>query len=83
MSDDTFQPPHVPPHTQPEAYWRSRRRMAAGSMIGILAAQIFTFLSPEMTMIQAEMLTSVVWVLGAIVGAYMGFRMIERGFGKQ
>ena len=66
-----------------EVYWQSRRRMAASSVMGIFAAQIYTFLTPDMHLVTAEMLTSIVWVYGAIIGAYMGFRMIERGFGNK
>lgn len=80
MTDTTPQPPGGPPAT---TYWRSRRRIAASAMIGILSIQIFVFLTPGLTVGQKDLLSSIVWVHATIVGAYIGFKMVEKGFGKK
>ena len=78
MSDDTFLPPHAPPHTQPEVYWRSRRRMAAASMIGIFATGVILSFQVE------EVTTAHAWLiaLGTIVVfscIFVFFRLFKTG----
>ncbi len=80
LFDHKAQPAGGPP---PEKYWRSRRRIAASAMIGLLSIQIFTFLSPDITVGQKDLLSSIVWVHATIIGAYIGFKMVEKGFGKR
>lgn len=76
------QSPKPPPNYEAK-YWSSRRRMAASAVMGMFATQIFTFLSPDMSSAQAELLSSSLWAYVMIVGGYMGFKMVEKGFGKK
>jgi len=63
-------------------WWKNRRRMAWLSVFSITATMVWVFLNPSASETQSELLTSVLWVHGAIIGAYMGFKMVERSFGK-
>lgn len=73
----------APRHPLTIPYWRSRRRMALASLLGLLLTQLWVILTPNITPAQADVISSLVWVYGAVIGAYMGFKMFERGFGKK
>jgi hypothetical protein len=57
--------------------------MALASLLGLLLTQLWVILTPNITDTQAEVITSLVWVYGAVIGAYVGFKMFERGFGRK
>jgi len=65
-----------------DRYWQNRRRMAWLSAFTLTGVTVWIFLNNDASEAQQELLTSVIWVHGAIVGAYMGFKMWERQMGK-
>lgn len=81
--DDTAGTPNVRGHPKPEVYWRTRRRVTLVSLFNLTATQVWIYLNPGATNAQTDVLISLSWVFGAIIGAYMGFKMVEKGFGKR
>lgn len=73
----------IPDLTNPVYNWPNRTRIAwlmAFSNVGIM---LFAFLNKTISDPQLELLTTVAWVQGATIGAFMGFKMTEMVFGKR
>lgn len=67
---------------QPSDRWIHRRRMtyiALAALIGIAAGAFYFSISPA----QASLLEAIAFMLGGVVGTYVGVKIVTEGFGKR
>jgi hypothetical protein len=73
----------TPDLTNPVYNWPNRTRIAWLMALGVTVQLFYALITPEISESQLELLTTVAWVQGATIGAFMGFKMTEMVFGKR
>ncbi|NIT14187.1 MAG: hypothetical protein GTN99_08115 [Candidatus Dadabacteria bacterium] len=63
-------------HPDPGRRWNNRRRMAWISLMAIIGFGVGAMVN-EFTQPQADIISAVIYTLGAIIGAYVGFVTLD------
>ena len=64
------------PHPDPNKRWNNRRRMAWIALWGIIGFGAAALVN-DITTPQADIMAAVIYTLGAIIGAYVGFVTLD------
>jgi len=62
--------------------FKNKRYMAWVSLFSLIGILLWVFWNNEISSAQENLLIALMWPFAAIVGAYMGFKMVERIRGK-
>ena len=65
-------------HPDPGTWWKHRRRLAYSSFVALVGLAVVAWLMPvEQLNAATALLTSLAWVFGLIIGAYVGAAAME------